>query len=443
MALLHRRSKSAVSLVEFSWDPLSGQARQVRPGGQVGPSFPLSSQPPLAAQPPPAGTASPHLEFGARARPRWPAGARAAGAPGGKTLAGPVVQVWARGPWARDHALPAPLPTPLQRSPAKTRSMEGELAAGGAAPYCGAAGPPGCSPCGVASAAASTASQPSSATSSLAAQLAELQVASRQSSGSDLGDRGRLLAGLPPGLAPLHTRRASAGSASDDGADPGSPPDSACSPQQVGAIRSFDSAVLRTLTPIKTRSRPGSARAPGGDLPPSPPAPVAGSLVSPFSDCPSAGGLGSGLRPKLAAGRALLIHSRGGSTSGGAPNAYNPYDLTAAALSTGAQPGGWLARLGGPAWGPAAGRDPLERPAPPVLQRSGRSAGIAPACATAPAHPLHPLHPAAALPLLHRRRAAAAWTQAPRVAPPPPPRVPLAGPLLAGLALPLVLAHHV
>lgn len=41
---LHRRSKSAISLVEFSWDPLSGQARQ------VGASFPLPSQPPLQAR---------------------------------------------------------------------------------------------------------------------------------------------------------------------------------------------------------------------------------------------------------------------------------------------------------------------------------------------------------------------------------------------------------
>ncbi|PRW59564.1 glutathione S-transferase isoform A [Chlorella sorokiniana] len=226
-----------------------------------------------------------------------------------------------------------------QRSPTKPRTMA-ELEPRGAAAIGGAAAClAGCSPCGVASVAASSVSQPSSATSSLAAQLADLQVASRQSSGSDLGDRGRLLAGLPPGLAAVHTRRASACSVADDASgsgsgEPASPPDSACSPQQVGAIKNFDSVMQRTLTPIKTRSRPGTARQQGADLPPSPPAPLAGSLVSPFGDCPSASSLGSGLRPKLAAGRAVVIRCCTSSAAGGAPNAYNPYDLTAAALSS-------------------------------------------------------------------------------------------------------------
>lgn len=218
-----------------------------------------------------------------------------------------------------------------QRSPQKPRAM------GGAGAFsCSAACPAGCSPCGVASVAASSASQPSSATSSLAAQLADLQVASRQSSDSDLGDRRRLLEGLPPGLAAVHTRRASACSAHDEAGgrgEPASPPDSACSPQQVGAIRSFDSVMQRALTPIKTHSRPGTARQQGANLPPSPPAPLAGALVSPFGDCPSASSLGSGLRPKLAAGRAVVIRCTS-SAAGMAPNAYNPYDLTAAALSS-------------------------------------------------------------------------------------------------------------
>ncbi len=208
---------------------------------------------------------------------------------------------------------------------------------GGAAAFSGAACLAGCSPCGVASVAASSASQPSSATSSLAAQLADLQVASRQSSGSDLGDRGRLL-GLPPGLAAVHYRRASACSAADEArgsGEPASPPDSACSPQQVGAIRSFDSLVQRALTPIKTRSRPGTARQAGAELPPSPPAPLAGALPSPFGGSASASSLGSGLRPKLAAGRPFVIRCSTSSAAGGAPNAYNPYDLTAAALSSG------------------------------------------------------------------------------------------------------------
>ena len=188
----------------------------------------------------------------------------------------------------------------------------------------------------------STLSEPSSATSSLAAlQAAELQVSSRQSSAGDLGDRQRLLAGLPPGLAAVHTRRAPGGGAAADGADPPEPPspaDSACSPQLIGAIRSFDSLVLRGLTPIKTRSRAATERggaSDGGELPPSPPAPYAERLVSPFHE-----GL-PGLRPKMglqpALGRPVAFQAR--ASSGGlaaAPGAYAPYDLAAAALSSGA-----------------------------------------------------------------------------------------------------------
>lgn len=177
-----------------------------------------------------------------------------------------------------------------------------------------------------------TASQPSSATSSLAATLADLQVSSRQSSASDLGDRSRILAGLPPGLAAVHTRRASVGS--DDPATPSSPADSVCSPQLVGAIRSFDTVVLRTLTPIKTRSRAGTEHGGGSDsseLPPSPPAPFADRLVSPFHEGHP------GLKPKMAPGRPVVYHTRGASSGGlpAAPGAYNPYDLTMAALSSG------------------------------------------------------------------------------------------------------------
>lgn len=195
------------------------------------------------------------------------------------------------------------------------------------------------SPIGVASAYGY--SQPSSATSSLAATLADLQVGSRQSSAGDLGDRSRILAGLPPGLAAVHTRCPS--TSGDDASAPGSAREheQPCSPQTSAAIRSFDSLVLRTLSPVKTRNPCGSGRATSADeLPPSPPAPCADRLVSPFQ-----GGL-PGLRLKQAMARPMTLHAH--SSSGMiAPGAYAPYDVHAAAL---AREGASLL----PHWGPAA-----------------------------------------------------------------------------------------
>lgn len=208
------------------------------------------------------------------------------------------------------------------------------------------------SPCAIADGpcAPSTASQPSSATSSLAAALADLQVASRQSSENDLGDRSKVLAalGMPgggaagPPPARQHLRSPSRNS-EDDGLlaaayTPISMPlpreeDGMCSPQLIGAVRTFDSQVLRRLTPIKTRSKappggtePAAAR---GDVPPSPAAPYAESLASPFYER-------GGMKPKqlAPAARPVIYHSRSSSIT--APGAYNPYDLTAAALSSGA-----------------------------------------------------------------------------------------------------------
>lgn len=223
------------------------------------------------------------------------------------------------------------------------------------APYAGSSGAgSGATASPVAIAAAYTSlSEPSSATSSLALQLADLQVTSRQSSAGDLGDRQRLLAGLPPGLAAVHTRCASAcGTAGGDGdldVEPASPADSACSPQLVGAIRSFDSLVLRGLTPIKTRSRCATERggaSDGGELPPSPPAPYADRLVSPFHEGHSGlqPKMGGGMQPAMA--RTVLFQAR--ASSGGmaaAPGAYRPYDLTAAVLSSGARQRGLFCGL--------------------------------------------------------------------------------------------------
>jgi hypothetical protein len=102
--------------------------------------------------------------------------------------------------------------------------------------------------------------------------------------------------------------------------------DGLCSPVLIGAVRSFDSMVLKTLTPIKTRGR-GSHEESGGAAAaaePSPPAAYVETLVSPFND---------NLKPKgPVGGRPVVYHSRG--SSGMAPGAYNPYDLTAAALSS-------------------------------------------------------------------------------------------------------------
>lgn len=200
------------------------------------------------------------------------------------------------------------------------------------------------SPCAIADGpcAPSTASQPSSATSSLAAALADLQVASRQSSENDLGDRSKLLAALglpgsgalcpPPGRQHSHS---GSRSGEDDmllaavylptAVQQPRDDDAMCSSQLIGAVRSFDSQVLRRLTPIKTRSKtpPGGAAAP-----PSPAAPLADSLASPFQEQ-------RGMKPKQlapASGRPVIYHSRSSSIT--APGAYNPYDLTAAALSS-------------------------------------------------------------------------------------------------------------
>lgn len=218
----------------------------------------------------------------------------------------------------------------------------------------GAAG----SPCAIADGpcAPSTASQPSSATSSLAAALADLQVASRQSSEDNLGDRSKILAALglpgggPPGppLGRQHSPASSRGGEDDlllaAVYAPMSAPqprevDGMCSPQLIGAVRSFDSQVLRRLTPIKTRSKtpPGDGEpAAARGAPPSPGAPLAESLASPFHEQ-------RGMKPKQlapAGGRPVIYHSRSSSIT--APGAYNPYDLTAAALSSGAWPVGCL-----------------------------------------------------------------------------------------------------
>lgn len=375
----HRRSKSAVSLVEFSWDPDSGQARQVRPASFVlAPAGPCSRVPLVFAP-------ARHRNWVTIGSAMLHSGRRLGGHPCSAGY-GSLPLVCLQTPCCRFCS--------QVRSPVKPRTIEEMLAPrGGAAALGGAACLAGCSPCGVASAAASSSSQPSSATSSLAAQLADLQVTSRQSSGSDLGDRGRLLAGLPPGLAALHTRRASACEGGSAAGEPASPPDSSCSPQQVGAIKSFDTVMLRSLTPIKTRSRPGTARQHDGGLPPSPPAPLAGTLVSPFGDCPSASSSGSGLRPKLAAGRPVVIRcSTSSAAGGGAPNAYNPYDLTAAALYSGGQ--GW--RGFGRLWMHAHSHEIAGARPPPVVPYCA-------ICARARAfHPRPPPPPSTPLPPLPR-----------------------------------------
>jgi hypothetical protein len=185
----------------------------------------------------------------------------------------------------------------------------------------------GGSPSAVADRTPYTASQPSSATSSLAAALADLQVSSRQSSASDLGDRSRVLAfaaaAARGGGGAAHSRSPSDEQQLEDGG--------LCSPQLIGAVKCFDSMVLRSLTPIKTRGRAGSAEegCDSGRIPAAP-GPQADTLVSPF---------GSGLlKPKgPVGGRPVIIHTRG-SSGMGAPGAYNPYDLTAAAFSSGEKP---------------------------------------------------------------------------------------------------------
>lgn len=189
----------------------------------------------------------------------------------------------------------------------------------------------GASPTAVADRQPNTASQPSSATSSLAA-LADLQVSSRHSSASDLGDRRLLLAFAAAQARPAHSRSPSGeGDAAAAAAESG-----LCSPVLIGAVRCFDTMVLKTLTPIKTRSRATSQDGKPGSLPaalvPSPLVAYADNLVSPFS-----GANNGSLKPKGSVGRRpMVIHSRGSSGMAVAPGAYNPYDLTAAALSTGA-----------------------------------------------------------------------------------------------------------
>lgn len=202
-------------------------------------------------------------------------------------------------------------------------------------------------------AAPSTASQPSSATSSLAAALADLQVSSRQSSENDLsatlGDRAKLLAAL--GLPPTGSRGHLSRSSSDGDliavgpAHPAAvtPEETLCCVHLLGAVISFDTLVLKTLTPIKTRgasgssgTRPAGGEAAGGmdglgEPPASLAAAYADSLISPFHD-PPAGMKAKQLQPLGAAARPMIFHTR--NTSMTAPGAYNPYDLTAAALSS-------------------------------------------------------------------------------------------------------------
>lgn len=201
----------------------------------------------------------------------------------------------------------------------------------------------GSSPSAVADRTPYTISQPSSATSSLAAALADLQVSSRQSSASDLGDRSRVLAAVATAarggnaaVAAAHSRSPSAEQQLEESG--------LCSPQLIGAVKCFDSIVLKSLTPIKTRGRVGAADEGSGDSGrvPAAPGPMAEALVSPFSS-----GL---LKPKGPAcgGRPVIIHTRG-SSGMAAPGAYNPYDLTAAAFSSGE-------RRREPAWPPRHGQ---------------------------------------------------------------------------------------
>ncbi|PSC72976.1 hypothetical protein C2E20_3593 [Micractinium conductrix] len=191
----------------------------------------------------------------------------------------------------------------------------------------------------------STASQPSSATSSLAAALADLSVSSRASSAGDLGDRAKLLAslGLPPPPAAaaaaqqrlgvrLHSRCPSEETLAvggGGGGGGGSDAVQSMSPQLIGAVRSFDSFILNTLTPIKTRSpakAPLQQHACESASPAAYPDSLLPSGVSPFNKA-AAGGAKPKLQPM---GRPVVYHSRGSSMA--APGAYNPYDMTAAAL---------------------------------------------------------------------------------------------------------------
>ena len=244
-------------------------------------------------------------------------------------LAWPACSSFPPGPTCRlpccaPNTSPA-VPSPSsQFSPCKTSSTNAWGQARGPRRLFGDGGAPAGSPTAVADQPAyATASQPSSATSSLAEALADLQVSSRQSSAGDLGDRSRILAfaAAKASAAPAaHSRSSSgdelAGLAQEEGL---------CATVLIGAVRCFDSMVLKTLTPIKTRSRASSHDGAAA----SPPVAYVETLVSPF---------GGNLKPKGPMGRPVVYHSRG-SSGMGAPGAYNPYDLTAAALSSGARPG--------------------------------------------------------------------------------------------------------
>lgn len=207
------------------------------------------------------------------------------------------------------------------------------------------------------SARGSTPSQPSS-TSSLASMLhdAELQVASRQSSESDLGPR--------PSLAAL-------GLGDDPGAAPASPTQDAGG-AMLSNLTSFDVSKLTSLAPIKTKSPPGSARGRGsaGPSPRVPPAAAAGALVSPFIagvlPFPEPHAKGPALRVPA------LMHSRTASAG-----TYNPYDL-AAALADFKLASGPLSRsLSRSALGARAGTALAVEPDCLVLIPGRKSSGVA------------------------------------------------------------------
>lgn len=91
---------------------------------------------------------------------------------------------------------------------------------------------------------------------------------------------------------------------------------SSCSAALIGAVKSFDSAVARSLTPIKTRSTTREAESVGE---PSPPAPFVEALASPFQHSllklkGHLAAAGTGVQVMRATGQAL------------APNRYDPND---------------------------------------------------------------------------------------------------------------------
>ena len=215
-----------------------------------------------------------------------------------------------------------------------------------------------------------TTSQPGTATSSLGGAAAE-SCCSRSSSAADLGDRSKLLLinSLHPATmrpaAPAAQQQHSEEAQGADGAgrlepegdgDDGEEDGSQCSPKLIGAVRTFDRLVLQSLTPIKTRGRApaeaqpawegttwpeggsgsagqdGSAAAAGPEL--SPPVAYVESLVSPFDQEDSCGGLRTKLMPS---GRGpIAIHARSSSSGmAAAPGAYNPYCPAAAAMAAG------------------------------------------------------------------------------------------------------------